>query len=339
MAQGLNFFTNGTEVTPTEDDTWRDVDVSALVPSGTTGVLLHIENAATATQYKCDVRKNGSTDDDYANSMIRPERHVFRIVGVDSNRIFEACVQNASVNIFLIGYTDRLVVLRDNKVDVTPGTADSWQDLNLAAYIPANASGAIFKLVNSHTSSSLILSVRKDGSSDSPAAGCKVGYYGLTNLLCGVVNRVCEGYSDDLSYAKIYLVGYTLSPVVFFTNAIEVSPSATGSWLDVDVTIQTSPKAVAVMMAIGNTDTTTARSGSVRNNGSTDDKKNNIGGNEHIGAFIGLDGGQVYEAYESIAGVEFRIMGYCQPEAGRTHSEGARFSASNPPDSALLSSL
>lgn len=122
MGSGFNFFTNGIDVTPSTTGSWVDVDVSAYIPEGSTGVILKIMNTGTAT-YNVGVRKNGSSDNFGLYIPNTYARHAF--VGVDSNRIFEAYIGSTSVKIYLAGYCDSAVDFFTNAVDKTPSTIGS----------------------------------------------------------------------------------------------------------------------------------------------------------------------------------------------------------------------
>ena len=46
---------------------WTDADVSAYVPAGATGVILHLTNIYTSADLPIGLRKNGSTDNRFPN--------------------------------------------------------------------------------------------------------------------------------------------------------------------------------------------------------------------------------------------------------------------------------
>ena len=56
------------------------------------------------------------------------------MVGVDSSRTFQVYTQDStSIKLYLIGYTATGVTFLDNRIDKTPGTADSWQDVDISS--------------------------------------------------------------------------------------------------------------------------------------------------------------------------------------------------------------
>ncbi|GAI62390.1 unnamed protein product, partial [marine sediment metagenome] len=110
-----------TEITPSTPSSWEDVDVSSYVPSGATGVILHIVNNHLASGEHVGVRKNGSTDDRHSD--FTPSAHFGAAIGVDTNRVFEAYVESTTnIDIYLIGYTVSGVTFKTNADDKSLGT-------------------------------------------------------------------------------------------------------------------------------------------------------------------------------------------------------------------------
>ena len=126
-----------TWLTPTEftvgaASAWTDVDVSASVPSGATGVILHIVNNSASTR-AVGWRKNGSTDNRTKN--INNDSHMWVAVGVDGSRIFEAYSGNTTdIDIYLVGYFDSMAVFNTNAVDKSfDSPTNTWTDVNIAS--------------------------------------------------------------------------------------------------------------------------------------------------------------------------------------------------------------
>ena len=74
-------------ITPVEisqdSESWTDVDVSAHIPSGATGVILHVQNVG-GSQIAVGFRKNGSTDD-RTTTLYHDSSHMWCAIGVDTN--------------------------------------------------------------------------------------------------------------------------------------------------------------------------------------------------------------------------------------------------------------
>ena len=119
-----------------------------------------------------------------------------------------------------------------DRVDVTPGVLDSWEDVACSSYIPVGATGVILYIQTVGSAYTQDFGLRKKGSGD--------GYNNIWEgnhhewALIGVDgDRIFQCYVGDADI-KVYLVGYTGSGVTFFTNRTDVSP-AVGSWVEVDL--------------------------------------------------------------------------------------------------------
>jgi len=305
MGSGFNHFTNGINVSPSTTGAWVDVDVSSYIPSDATGVIVEIVNAAT-TAYAVGVRKNGSTDGTFN---IYQSSTIFAYCGVDSNRIFEAYRGNTSVNFYLIGYTDSFVGFFDNKIDKTPSTTGSWVNIDASTNIPSDSVGVIVNIVNTSTTA-YYGGVRKNGSTDTLTYAQLYGNCGMYEL-CGVdSNRVFQAQISNTA-VKIYLVGYVKSPIVFLTNATDVSITTTSAWTDKSVSSYVSSGSDGIILMVQNTGSR-VYSGLVRKKDSTDNFSSyssiyNYGG---YGASIGIDANKYFQGYINNTVVKFYLMGY-----------------------------
>lgn len=113
-------------ITPsfTELPAWVSIDVSAHIPAGSTGVLLHCTNPNGYGNY-IGLRKNGSSDS-FTNMM---HGHYWAVVGVDASRIFEAyCyrVLPIGTSIYLVGYTTSGVTFHTNAYTKNP-SVEAWE--------------------------------------------------------------------------------------------------------------------------------------------------------------------------------------------------------------------
>lgn len=213
-----------TEVTVDQANQWRDVDVSSVVPSGATGVILHIVNTNSISHRYTGIRKNGSTDDRHSD--FSRDSHLWAAIGVDANRVFEAYVESTTdVDIYVVGYTKSGVTFKTNADDKSLGTTGDWYDVDCSSEAP-NAIGLIFEEYNINTSADWGL--RKNGSSDNRL------YHpyrrGFAVIGCDS-SQICEHYIGDTKM-DLFLVGYITDGATFNTNATDVSLDTTGSWQD-----------------------------------------------------------------------------------------------------------
>ena len=136
------------EVTPGSSGSWQDVDASGSIPSGATGVILHIVNTGSVppgnnnATHNVGIRKNGSTDDRHSDL----NGHCWAMIGVDASRIFEAYVANTTdIDIYIAGYTKSGVTFATNATDKSLGTTGSWIDIDCSTEAPS-AVGLIFEI-------------------------------------------------------------------------------------------------------------------------------------------------------------------------------------------------
>lgn len=314
MGSGFTFFTNAIDKTPGTTNSWQDVDCSANIPSGSTGVILKIVNTSSTVGDRAEVRKNGSSDDIGLIIVTQYTRYAF--VGVDENRIFEAYIANTAFKIYLIGYTDENVGFFTSAIDKTPGTTGSWQDVDVGGDgVPSGATGVICLLYNSSGSTAYYGGVRKNGSTSEVSYGRLAAGSRFVYQLCGVdANRIFEARISNAAF-KVVLVGYTKNPVTFFDNPINKSLTQTNQWTDIDITGDTDPTADGAILLLRNESTTLYLEGDVRKNGSSDDTTDYswFGNTEVRGAATGVDANQIFEGWISNTAIDFYLIGYCKP--------------------------
>ena len=318
MGSGINFFLNGIDVTPGTTGQWTDVDVSSHIPSGSTGVVVKINNTSSAS--RGEVRKNGSSDD--FGYYLGGNNGRFALVGVDANRVFEAYIANSNVEIILVGYTDESCVFFDNAIEKTISTG-SWQDIDASGDISSEATGVICLLINTSGSTNYSAGIRKNGSSDEFTYGDIYKGARFNYQLCGVdASRIFESRIEN-SAVEVYLVGYTKSPITFLTNGIDKSLSQTNEWTDIDVTSETEAEADGVIIFMKNTSSSSQGRSDVRKNGSSDDDSPMLlfyAGCCAAG-LCGMDSGQVFEGYIAITNIDFYLIGYCKPGGAQTYTK------------------
>ena len=316
MGSGFNFFLNAINKTPSTTGSFVDVDCSGDIPSGTTGVILKINNTDASGQ-RAEVRKNGSSDN--FGLYIGGSAGRYALVGVDTNRIFEAYIATTNTKIYLIGYADENCGFFDNAVNKTPSTVGSWQDVDCSGDIPSDATGVICLLYNTSGSTNYSAGIRKNGSSDEFTYAAIYQSARFSYQLCGVdADRIFEAKTQNAA-AKVYLIGYTKSPITFFDNGIDKSLTTTGSWTDIDVTSETDPLADGAIILIKNTHASTQHRSDVRENGSSDNHSPMLLFYGSCAAGLcGLDTDQIFEGYIADLTVDFYVIGYCKPAVGVT---------------------
>lgn len=279
---------------------WIDIDVSAHIPAGATGVILHVENVSTnsADIYDISFRKNGSTDG--YSGKINFNTHEFFFVGVDANRIFEIFTVNIlNVNVYLTGYFGSEVVFFDNYTAKTI-TTGSYQDIDISADTGTDtAIGAIFSVVNESISARQA-SLRKKGSTDDFKRYLNQ-YFNACSIIGVDENEICQGYIGDTS-VKLRLIGYIKSGAVFNTNATNITPSTAASWVDLTA-LPAGASGGFIQMAVSGD----SKCG-LRPNGSTENIVRFIRGTAW--AIVKCDNDRIIEGYKENTDVSFYLTGY-----------------------------
>ena len=229
----VTLFDNGIDKSTGTAGSYQDVDVSGDgVPSGATGAVFFFHNTG-ASDYNCALRKNGSSDDIYAEVEGDASGGIlWGICGLDANRICEQKIANTAVDLKLIGYTLAPVTFLDNAVDKSLTTTGSWVDIDLTSDTAASADGAIFSIKNTGSGSYNHGLQHKNSTDDYLEA---IWSYSLLWRHVGLDSgQVCEGYIANVA-VDFYLRGYC-----YPTGAVTEKTSAdTGAGADAYISLET----------------------------------------------------------------------------------------------------
>lgn len=179
-------------------------------------------------------------------------------------------------------------------VEVTPGVAGSWQDVDVSAHIAVGATGVVLHLVN--TSGGIgeyEIGLRKNGSGDNR----KDDLYDPGHCWAAIgvdANRKFEAYVQSTTYIDIYLVGYTMAGVTFFTNAHDKTPGVALAWTDIDCSVE-APDAVGLIFEV--ISISHGYDVGFRKDGSADNRINVTGKHYTFGVIIGCSDSQICEGY------------------------------------------
>ena len=285
-----------TDVSPTKDGTWRDVDVSGSVPVGATGAILHIMNSTSAGSWA--VRKKGSTDDHYYS--LAGYCHCWAIIGVDDNRVFQAKLGTATV-IYLVGYTAQGVYCFENAIDKSLTAIGAWTTIDLSAECPA-AIGIIIEVVNT-IGFARDYGLRKYGSTDAFIEEITNNNHVWALIGCDEVQKI-EGYIQTTD-VDFYVIGYVTSGAQFYTNAHDQSLSVFGEWADLPETLhdQAAMGFIEILR-----DTGKMGEFDLRKKGAADETyKQAIA---HCFAFVECDADKKIEGKAATDGVLFKMVGF-----------------------------
>lgn len=132
---------------------WTDMSISSFVTAGhePTGAILQIINPS-AGDLATNVRKNGDVNGWTTSINVLAGTHIFAMVGVDANKMFEAYAASGT-SIYLVGYFRKVVLPRSLSMSYTlPAptivvpTTNNWYfpteyRYSLSAVIPVGATG------------------------------------------------------------------------------------------------------------------------------------------------------------------------------------------------------
>ena len=232
------------DVTPDDASTWDTCDVSAHIPEGATGVILHCV-VNDWSPLNLGLRKTGSTDDRHPD--IAAWLHCWAMVGVDDSRTFEAYIESVTlfdIYILLVGYTMSGVTFATNADDKSLGDTGSWEPIDCSTEAPSDT-GLIFEVAATLKRE---FGLRKNGSSDNRHRDTnKHSCFGAV-IGCDE-SQICEGYIEDTN-VDFFLLGYITDGVTFNTNATDLSLGSVGSWLDLAALPDESPVMGIIEVAI-----------------------------------------------------------------------------------------
>ena len=300
------------EITPATIDAWVDVDVSAYVPAGATGVALHFVDTATAAE-TVGARKNGSTDNRIG--VIGFSQHCWGSIGIDGSRILELNVGSiTTIDVYLVGYYLSESVFFTNAPDKSLTTTSAWTDIDISSNTGTDtAIQAIFEIKSSGLTA-YACGLRKNGSTDNRIN--TVLFHHCFGATIGVDEaEICEGYIGSIA-VDFFLVGYIKSDVVSLTNGTDLSLGSIGSYIDLAALPSGATAGWIEVVA------TTAYLYALRENGSAE---NIYYKNKHCWALVGCDSSLLIEGKIENVGLDFFLVGYPTAAAAEGQPTWKRF--------------
>lgn len=192
-------------------------------------------------------------------------------------------------------------------VKITPASAGSWQDCDVSAYVPNDATGVILHITNTSANQRAI-GWRKNGSTDDLLINSDTYPTSHYSAEIGLdSNKVLEIYVANKDDCNVFLIGYYTEDAVFFTNRISKTPAST-SWQDVDISANTGgDTAIGAIFEVNCLGGGPSYTG-FRKNGSTDSRA--LNSYNHFGAVIGVDANEICEVYKAGYMSTFYLVGY-----------------------------
>ncbi|MDP6821975.1 MAG: hypothetical protein QF554_01630 [Dehalococcoidia bacterium] len=204
----------------------------------------------------------------------------------------------------------------DNGVDITPGTIDSWQVVDLSASVPVGTTGAVVEIINTHPSNAVSGVARGgDDTTEYMPDGNAQKLAGHTHRWQVVeVNssREIQGYVESTSNVLMRLVGYTAgTDPVYLSTPVDVSPATTGSWTTVDVSANVDADATGVILFLDATANDTTYG--IREVGSSfSDITHRLEGESNGMYFVGIDTNDQFDIYLEDASIVVYLIAYTE---------------------------
>jgi len=207
------------DVTPSDTTGWQEVD-TATIPDGATGAIIQIINDNTAnTDFRTGLRRADSTDTRI--ELQHEESHEWAIIGVDSTGKFDAYRNDTEIKYWLHGYLEDGFTNKQNSVDHTPGTAGSFQNVDITASTTGDATVGVFEfdgLANQTTGA------QHPDSTDDATHTWRQHAWNMVGLNS---SEQCEWYLESVSTDAIWLVGYFTANVTMLTDWVDRTADVT----------------------------------------------------------------------------------------------------------------
>jgi hypothetical protein len=201
------YFSNPPDITPSTQDEWTTIDVSAYVDDDADGVILFIDSVIPVKR-EYAIRESGSSFD-ITNRELEGYGNTMYLVGINARDQFDAFIENVlNMQVYLLAQTKGSVVYNLEDVYITQPATGSWQELDADNYnIPVEANGLFIRIENADGSDQ-IAAIRHGDSTDTwtPDVGND------TRLIAGAginANNAWDEYITDTNL-DLYIAAYTV---------------------------------------------------------------------------------------------------------------------------------
>ena len=315
-ADGFFWFVDAPDISLTTTASWQDIDLTAHVPTGTTGAVVEIINTGTLDTQSGVVRGKEDTRDymsDVLFAEIEDETHRWQIVKVDSDAVIQGYIEHTQVDFKLRGYTlGSDPAFFTDPPDITPVTSNQWNTIDVAANVDNDADGVILFL-DSVWSEKREYAIRENGSSFN-ITNRELEDYGNTMYLVGLdALDQFDVFIEDVDHIKVYLVGQTKGSVIYNLEDVAVTDPSAGSWQALGADDYNVPEAAnGLFLRIENTDASD-RIASVVHGDSTDAWTPDVGSDTHLMAGTGINTDSLWNEYLEDTNLDISIAAYTIP--------------------------
>jgi len=264
-------FLSPADITPGTKGSFQDVDLTSNFGADAGSVsfaLLEVVNNSSSDR-NWGAQKNGSSDDLIDD--LEASCHTWVGVPVDGDDILELLIENQSTttSFFLIGYaTTAEAGNLTNADEMTVSADDEWVDLDISSNTGADT--AIVAFFQVRTNNTREYGFRQNGSTDTRRADFTgTGTLNGAMMSCDGV-EIMEVYQEARDHLDFHLSCWLTANATNITNATEHSATASGSYLDTDMSADiVSGETGAFLQSYGGL--TGVHMYHIRNNGESDD--------------------------------------------------------------------
>jgi len=274
---------------------WVDVDLSDYIPPEATGVILQV----VANTKDCGFRKNGSTD-----ARTQDMYHNWVMIGVDANQVLEAYIEDATVDVYLWGYTDSSWTFKTNAEDISLPGAVAWVDIDVTAITSTECTGVVVEVVA--TVGAQVAGLRNDGSADARQRNLNATSHIWYVVGVDTATEIFEGWAQDATI-DFYLVGYVTAGSTFRVNGFDKSLGVPVAWTDIDSSAQ-APSATFLFFEVDQAAAGPDDFGFQPNGSSFEVIE--AGDFDKSYVITSCDTGQIVEGYVATVNLDFWLQGY-----------------------------
>lgn len=239
MANPITYLATPVNITPTDDGTWRTVDLSAHIASGSSGVLLRSRYSTSTSVDVVGFRKTGSTDNLTAQHAGTPT-YVYTMVGVDASRQVDIQLGDGGAGagtIELLAYFDPAsVVFFTNCVIFDTVSQNAYVDWNVASATGGDTAIAVILYLHSTRGNPTEVAWRKNGSSEDIKAdhsGATGGRYIGTVIVPVDGSEILEVLRASNTYGDFKMIGYITANYTATDPGTDVTPASNNTWTDI----------------------------------------------------------------------------------------------------------
>lgn len=302
------FLTDPVQLTGLSSGSWQTKDISAIVPAGATGVILHVHMNDTGTT--CQFRMHDSSDNYVTNAGTMVYRRYISFVGLNAGREFDYYIGSTNVLIWVVAYTTTDGGYFSLAQEVTV-TGTGWQTYTAPVGVPAGAKAVLVNVQNT-TAAGLQLGTRATDYAGNIITNTSGGHTHFWHIVpLNGSNQFDVYVPNSTTYGKIYVMGY-LTSGNFTSSYGSINTGVAGSYVDYDVTAWRTPRPLTTGVLVQSYGAAYNYNVNVRrHNSSVTTPYTNAYGDYYQSQFaVALGSDNIFEYQVSNTGQDFLLLGF-----------------------------